>query len=159
MTIRTTIAVLLCLVPVTAISGQEELSTALGRWTAALPVDTRIADEVGRFVHDGRIDLSEGYRSTFAARMRALVAREADRAIATLASRPEPKTPTGGLPGSRARSQGLGGTDSRRRAGSGRPRCLPGPRRRISELGSWYPPRKRDARGVRSPQGARSRRG
>ena len=88
MTMRTTIAALLCLVPVTAISGQEELSTALGRWTATLPVDARIADEVGRFVHDGRIDLSEGYRSTFVARMRALVAREADRAIATLASRP-----------------------------------------------------------------------
>ncbi len=71
------------LTAVTGIPAQEELSTDLGRWLSALPLDARIADEIGRFTHDD-IELSEDYRSAMAGSMRELIMKEADRAVAAL---------------------------------------------------------------------------
>ena len=65
------------------IPAQEGLATDLGRWLAAQPLDTRIADEIGRFTHD-EAELSEGYRATMAASMRELITMEADQAVAAL---------------------------------------------------------------------------
>jgi len=80
---RTVIVTFLFLTTVVEISAQEELSTDLGRWLATLPLDARIADEMGRFTHD-ETDLREGYRSAMASSMRELITMEADRAVAAL---------------------------------------------------------------------------
>ncbi len=80
---RAVVVTFLFLTTVVEISAQEELSTDLGRWLATLPLDARIADEMGRFTHDGT-ELSEGYRSAMVASMRELIMMEADRAVAAL---------------------------------------------------------------------------
>jgi hypothetical protein len=80
---RIVIVTLLFLTAAAKISAQEALSTDLGRWLAALPVDTRIAGEMGRFTHDDSL-LSAGYRSARVANMRGLVTTEVDQAVAAL---------------------------------------------------------------------------
>ncbi len=64
-------------------AAQEDLSTDMGRWLAAMPLDTRIADEIGRFTHD-ESELSEDYRSSFAAILREIMVEEVDQAVAAL---------------------------------------------------------------------------
>jgi hypothetical protein len=66
---------------------QEDLSTDMGRWLAAMPLDTRIADEIGRFTHDDA-ELSGAYRSTFAAILREIMVEEVDQAVAVLSRGP-----------------------------------------------------------------------
>ena len=80
---RTAIVTFLFLTTVVEISAQEGLSTDLGRWLATLPLDARIAEEMGRFAHD-ETELSEGYRSAMVASMRELIIMEADQAVAAL---------------------------------------------------------------------------
>ncbi len=80
---RTAIVTLLFLTTVVGISAQEALSTDLGRWLAALPVDTRITGEMGRFTHDDE-ELSAGYRSAMVATQREFLTTEADQAVAAL---------------------------------------------------------------------------
>ena len=80
---RTVIVTFLFLTTVVEISAQKELSTDLGRWLATLPLDARIAEEMGRFTHD-ETELSEGYRSAIMASMRRLITTEVDQAIAAL---------------------------------------------------------------------------
>ncbi len=55
---RTVILILLSLTTVGQTSAQEELSTAPGQWLATLPLDARIAREMGRYTHD-EVELSE----------------------------------------------------------------------------------------------------
>ena len=80
---RIVMVTLLLLTTAVGISAQEELSSDVGRWLAALPVDTRIAGEMGRFTHDDE-ELSAGYRSTMAESQREFLTREADEAVAAL---------------------------------------------------------------------------
>jgi len=80
---RVIIIFFLLLTPVAEISAQEESSMDLGRWLATLPLDARIAGEMGRFTHDDA-ELSEGYRSAMAASMRELITMEVEQAVATL---------------------------------------------------------------------------
>ncbi len=80
---RTVIVTFLFLTTVAGISAQQELSTDLGRWLASLPLDARIADEMGRFTHDD-LELSEPFRSARVASMRELVTMEVDQAVAAL---------------------------------------------------------------------------
>ncbi len=80
---RTVLVTLLCLITAVGISAQEELSTDLGRWLAALPLDTRIAGEMGRFTHDDA-ELNAGYRSAMVATQRGFLTREVDQAVAAL---------------------------------------------------------------------------
>ena len=61
----------------------EESSTNVGRWLTTLPLDMRIAEEMGRFTRDDEA-LSEGYRSAFAAILREIIVEEADQAVAKL---------------------------------------------------------------------------
>ena len=84
---RTIIVTLVLLTAATEISAQEARATDVGRWLDALPLDVRIAGEIGRFTHRDE-GLSERYRTATMVSMRQLTTREVDQAVASLLRNP-----------------------------------------------------------------------